>query len=333
MKLHELERELRKTALKPVYLLVSSETYFTDIAISLITETLKRTNPEAEIERDVFTARETSPQEIINHAMTYPFFGAAKLIVVKNFDSTLKPDMPHYEEYFENPSDCATVVLVAQKVDARLKAIKQAKNAGYLYQFDMPRDYEMPGLIQREFSARYHKKIDEDGAVLLSELVGLNLDSLRSELEKLALYIGEASHATIDDVAKMVGHTAVINTFKMTDALSAKDAKQALSMLLQLLNQHQEPPERLLGGIKWHFNRLYGIKKSMAMGKQMNDVFSEFKVYPRQQAKIHQQLKTFTLEQLSTIYQTLYITERKMKSTGEDPQILLERFFFKTLLT
>ena len=332
MKLVELERELKRLPLKQVYLLVSSEAYFIDSALDSIMAAIHDHADGNEIERNVFTVRDIHAQEIVNHALTYPFFGATKVIIVRHLDTASKADFQVYEEYFTEPSDCSIVIFTASKVDARLKAVKQAKSAGFLYQFDMPREYEMPSLIKREIVARYGKQIDDEGSVLLSEMIGLNLDSLRSELEKLVLYIGEKPQATIEDVATMVGHTAVINTFKMIDALSLKDAKQALSMLLQLLNQHQEPPERLLGGLKWQFNRLYGIKKSMALGKSIADAFSDFKVYRGQQANVQKQLSTFSLEQLSRIYQSLYMTERKMKSTGENPQILLERFFFKTLL-
>ncbi|MDX9701727.1 MAG: DNA polymerase III subunit delta [Candidatus Auribacterota bacterium] len=332
MKLVDLERELKKFPVKRVYLLVSSESYLRDAALSSLIRAIQKDTVDGEIEKNVFSARDTSAEEIVNHALTYPFLCALRLIVVKNFDAALKEDFSIYEEYFSDPADCSILILTADKVDARLRVIRQAKTSGFLYQFDLPKEWEIPGLIKREFSVRYGKQMDDEGSLLLSELIGMNLDSMYSELEKLDLYIGNRSQATIEDVAKLVGHTAVINTFRMSDALSLKDAKKALSMLLQLLNQSQEAPELLIGGLKWHFNRLYAIKKALSLGKTISDAFKEFKVFHSQQDTVQQQVNTFTLDQLSGIYQSLYITERKMKSTGENPQILLERFFFKTLL-
>ncbi|MCD6460262.1 DNA polymerase III subunit delta [bacterium] len=333
MKFSVLEREISAKKIKFVYLLSSTESYFLDQAISLISDYLSKGEEESSVEKDTFDSKQASAQEVVNLASTYPFLCPKRLIIVKNFDQTPKSQYPVYQEYFNNPVDFSVVVFTANKMDSRLKITKTAKSLGYLYPFNKLNEYEMPSLIKRVFKSKYKKTIDDEAAVLLTELIGINIDGLINELEKLDLYIDNKKNVTSNDVANMVGYTAVIDSFKMIKALSVKDAKNAMSMLLHLLNLHQEPPERLLGALKWQFRRLYSAKTALENGCSVNQIFSKYNVYPRQQNEFKRQLNIFTSKQLSEIYNYLYITDRKIKSTGLSPDMLLERFFCRILLS
>ena len=333
MKFSVLEREISAGKIKSVYVLSSTESYFLDNAVSMICDHLFSGDSEDQVEKDTFNAKECSAQEVVNLASTYPFLSLKRLIIVKNFDQLSKSEYEVYEEYFNDPVDFTVLIFTAEKIDSRLKISKTAKKLDYLYQFDKLNEYEMPSLIKRVFKSKYNKTIDDEASVLLTELIGINVDGLITELEKLSLYIDSKSNVTADDVAKMVGYTAVIDSFKMIRALSLKDSKNAMSMLLHLVNLHQEPPERLLGALKWQFRRLFAAKSDLENGHSMGKVFLKYNVYPRQQNEFRRQLTVFSYKQLSEIYNYLYLTDRKIKSTGLNADMLMERFFCKILLS
>ena len=117
------------------------------------------------------------------------------------------------------------------------------------------------------------KFIDNDGAQLIAELLGTNLNSLSTELEKLVLYVGDKKEITDHDVATMVGNITIVDNFKMVNLLSNKQSSKAMYMLLQVLNSNQERPEMLLGLLKWQFKRLYSIKKSLSEGISLTTIF------------------------------------------------------------
>ena len=334
MKFSVLEREISAGKIKSVYVLSSTESYFLDNAVSMVCDKISNSDEDdGQVEKDTFDARQVSAQEVVNLASTYPFLSLKRLIIVKNFDQLLKDQQEVYEEYFNDPADFSVLVFIAEKVDARLKITRTAKKLGYLYQFDKLNEYEMPSLIKRVFKSKYNKTIDDSASLLLTELIGINIDGLISELEKLALYMGDKKNVTAKDVSKMVGYTAVIDSFKMIKALSLKDSKKALSMLLHLVNLDQEPPERLLGALKWQFRRLYAAKIDLENGYSMEQISAKYKLYRGQKAEFQRQLTVFSSNQLFEICNYLYLTERKIKSTGLNPNILLERFFCRILLS
>jgi len=333
MKFSVLEREISAGKIKSVYVLSSTESYFLDNAVSMVCDKISAGDDGDQVEKDTFDARQGSAQEVVNLASTYPFLSLKRLIIVKNFDQLVKSEQEVYEQYFNDPADFSVLIFTAEKVDARLKITKTAKKLGFLYQFDKLNEYEMPSLIKRVFKSKYNKTIDDEASLLLTELIGINIDGLITELEKLSLYIDDKKNVTAKDVSKMVGYTAVINSFKMIKALSLKDSKNAMSMLLHLVNLDQEPPERLLGALKWQFRRLYSAKIDLENGYPMEQICAKYKLYRGQKSEFQRQLTVFSSKQLSEICNYLYITERKIKSTGLNPNMLLERFFCKILLS
>ncbi len=331
MKLYSFEQELSRNGLKPVYIISGSEKFFVDRAIKKLRDYIENKFDEESLDTESFDAQEKKSDEIIGHASTYPFFSSKKFITVRNFDLTSKDEMKLYESYFEDPPEFTILVLIAERIDKRTKIIKVADKSGYLYEFDKPREYEVPDIVRQELKSRFNKIIDEDGVQLLSELIGTNLSNLSSELEKLILYVGDKKNRiTGQDVATMVGNVAIVDNFKMVDLLAQKDGRQSVYMLMQVLGKHQERPERLIGLLKWHFARLYSAKRVVAQGDSIDTFFLKNNIrYSNHQRKFRIQLDKFTVQQLSKIYNLLYQADRKMKSTSLKPEFILERLFFK----
>jgi len=335
MKFSDFEKELNKSILKPVYIFCATELFFIDNAISTL-KTYLYNRDKAEPEKDHFDARYSKIPEIINLTSTYPFLSVSRLIIVRNFDyyfkfESTKKELSYLDSYFNEPSEFSVLVLIADKLDKRLKITSCAVKKGFLYEFDKPRDYELPNIIKSELKRKFNKQIDDDGALLLAELTGNNLSALNMELEKLALYTGEKKSICNEEVSQIVGGIPAIDNFKMVDSLALKDIKNALYLLYKILNTEQEKPERLMGLLKWQFRRLYSAKLSMANGATLDKIMSEYNIFPSHRAKFTSQLNNFSLENISKIYNHLYTADRKMKSTGGDPNFLIEQFFCSVL--
>ena len=71
-----------------------------------INDYLVKTLGADQFEKEVLDAKSSSAGDIIDNANTYPFFSAKRLIIVKNFHLTSKPDLKLYESFFDDPADC-----------------------------------------------------------------------------------------------------------------------------------------------------------------------------------------------------------------------------------
>ena len=99
MTFEDIVSEVKAGKFKPVYVLMGEETYFVDKLYGLIME---RAVPEEE--RDfstcVFDGGNTSTNEVINAARSYPM-GDRMLVVVKNADELR--DIDELAHYLKNP--------------------------------------------------------------------------------------------------------------------------------------------------------------------------------------------------------------------------------------
>lgn len=326
------------TKLQPIFIIVSQEQFFTDKSIASIKQLLiTAAGSEDQIEFESLDAQNSSIEDIIGLANTYPFLAQKRCITVRNFDALFqsskeqKNALSLLQTYFDEPADFTVLICIADKLDKRLKLIKQAAAAGLVFEFSQPNERDLPLIIKTQVKELYSKQIDDHAVMLLCELVGVNLDALNHELEKLDLFTGEVQCITAEHVGQMVGNSALVDNFKMVDMLASKNASASLHMLQQLLNHHQEPPERLLGLLKWQFRRLLNAKLDLERGVPMSEVFSKHKVFHFHQQKFRDQLNMFSLADLQRIYFILFQTDRTMKTTGLSATFLLEQFFYKLL--
>ena len=84
-------------------------------------------------------------------------------------------------------------------------------------------------------------QLDDDAARLLVELVGPEVGLLVSEVEKLAVYVGDRRKIHRDDVARMVGAGRIETIWKVLDAATTGRGDLALEHLDRLLTVGRAP--------------------------------------------------------------------------------------------
>jgi DNA polymerase III delta subunit len=99
------------------YLLLGAEAYLADKALEAIRTTLK-SNFEADT--TIVYADDTKPAVLAEHLDAFSIFSTAKLVVVRNADKLGKNELEVLTDYFNAPSDIQSIVVIAEKIDARL---------------------------------------------------------------------------------------------------------------------------------------------------------------------------------------------------------------------
>ncbi len=99
------------------------------------------------------------------------------------------------------------------------------------------------------------------------DLVGTNLQTLSSELDKLAAAAIETRQITMELVADLIGHSRELSNFDLGDQLIAGDRRRALETLHRLL-EDEVPPVMLLGLIGGNYHRLALAKEFLKRGQR-----------------------------------------------------------------
>lgn len=308
----------------PLYLIVGDDERGKDDIVhalhALVPEELRAFNLER------LSAQETDPPSVVATARTFPLLGDRRVVIVLRAERWLVPkrkgkaddeapaaDAGGEEEsggsadaltaYVESPDVDTTLVLVAADMNRSTRLVKALlKQAVVVECWGLKGEKELKGQgVQDalERAARYivseAKKagmtIEKAALEPLLEHAGTDIGTLRGDMERLLLYCHGRTAITLDDVQANVSGATMINAWGVTNAIERSDAREALRQL-RLAFESGAVPFMMLGQLAWF------VRSKLPM-------VSPGRVRPAVEA--------------------VFRTDMAMKSSGGEPQVLLER--------
>ena len=208
------------------------------------------------------TAGESEPIEWIGAVTTVPFLSEKRIVVVRNL---LRAGHPN-EAFKEMPNrigllpDFARLVLVADDENAsdsqrqsRLDNYRTAWEGEIRKSGGLVQDFRVEGKaataqVLRE-AEKHGKKLSNRAAQLLLEMTGGSVSRATSELEKIALYIGDAPEIREPDIAEVAMPSREWNVFRLVDGIIEGNAGLALSQLQILIGSATKAEGAAMGNI------------------------------------------------------------------------------------
>lgn len=336
--IHNIWKSMQNGEYAPVYLIVGEETYFIDETISKLKRSMQKQDPEVEIM--FFDLDEQPVDYVIDEADTIPFFSERKLIIAKNASflkatekgkEKIDHDLKRLELWLNNPGDTAVTLFIApyEKLDERKKVTKLMKEKARLIDAKTPDSHDLYVWIESEVS-RYGKAITEEAKVRLVEMVGPNMLQLRSEIDKMALYLGEDYEISESLVEDMVAKTLEHDAFKMLNAYLSRNTKEALEIYHDLLRQKEEPIA-LVGLLASNIRAMNSVYYLNQQGYPQHQIAGTLKMHPYRVKMILSQPNRPTTERLLQGLYSLANVDLQLKSTGGNREQIVEFFLMKPL--
>lgn len=236
-------------------------------------------------------------------------------------------DRQKLTELFADIPDYCTVLFtfetVEWKPDKRLKKLWAAieENAAII-EFAKQDQRELINWVTRHFLAN-QKRITADLCAYLIEITGGTMTALAGEISKICAYSG-AENITRSDIDAVTEPVLDAVIFKMTDQLGKGQFGLALDSLQKLLKM-QEEPIAILGAIGSHFRRMATAKTLLENGQNASELMRLHSPMPDFAARnMMAASKQFTGNFLQKAALLVMETDRKMKTSVDDPQRLLE---------
>ena len=241
--------------------------------------------------------------------------------------------------------DGTRLLLLAPQVDKRGRAYKQLSRQGCVLDLSVERDRS--GRIRRESLAafldqhlrRARKRIDPQAREALLSRCGNELWGVHQEIEKLLLYVGDAETVDMSAVEDIFTDQSESWVFDLTDSLGQKDAIEALGFLRRLMADG-EYPLRVLGAIASQVRRLLSARQ--LLDNELARVWRPRMSYTEFQQRIPadteglptrspyanyltlQRAERFTLSELTGFLRLMRETDARLKSSGHQPQAVME---------
>jgi DNA polymerase-3 subunit delta len=318
-----IEAAVKRGEIAPIYCF-SGERFLVDTAVAAVrAAVLAAAGAGAAFNHDTFDLKESGLGGALGTARTLPMMAKRRLVVGKAIDDVKAADLEPLVAYVEDPNPSTCLLLIADKVDVRLKAFSALRKRGYLYVFAPLRDNALAGWLRTEAKSR-GIDIKPDAANTLAMLAGPDLGRLAQALEQLAIYVGRERAIGVDDVEDLVAETREHAIFELTKAIGMGDVPRALALCANML-RNREPPLKIQFMLVRQVRQIWRAKELAAAGASRGDIASAVGINPYFLDDVLTPAKRMSRAALERALERLYQADLAVKTSRTEPELALSR--------
>lgn len=312
-----------------VTVLVGSDSFLVDRELAAIRrETLGEKDGGFDCDR--YSAKEHSLQTVLSACNLMPMLSPRRLVILSEAEHLKSDSLEPLAGYFSDPNPSTHFVLIAAKIDGRLKAWQTAKKEGFVIDLAPPSLRALPQWILGE-TERRGVRLAPQALQALAEAIGPIPSALVSALDTLELYVAPRKEIGAEDVEKVVGSFFGKSIFELTDCVGKKDFKKA-AYLLEDLEKKGEPLQRILFMIIRHYRLLLLAREGIDGGWSEREFAGALGVHPFFVKDYLSQGRLFSGSQLRGIYASLLNADRAAKSSPLNTRLVLDRFLLQATI-
>jgi DNA polymerase-3 subunit delta len=314
-----------KAKRQPIYALSGDEDFLKRLCRDAIRDlVLGEADPEYAL--TVYSGEKLEFSTVRNDLETLPFLAPARLVIVETADTFVTAHRPALEKYAEKPSTIGVLVLDVKSFPETTKLAKMISDAGKIA-CKSPPDYKIGDWCISWAKKRLGKRLDADAATMLVERVGLHLGILASELDKLAIAVGDRPEIGPKDVESFAGRNREADVFRILDAIGRNQPGEAIGVLEQLFEEGEDPLA-ILGPMTYQLRKLAAVGRHHIEGHALGTALDAAGVpkWPKAREQANREIAHLGMRRLQSV--TEWLAELNFGLKGGNPlppQIQMER--------
>ena len=266
-------------------------------------------------------------REVIDLAETMPFFAERRVLVFENTGFFKSAAGAELADYLKELPETAYFLFVEDEVDKRGKMYKAVKSKGRAVELPFQDENTLKRWVVGQIG-RENKKITEADVVYFLNKVGIDMENITKELEKLFCYALEREVITRADIDAVCVTQISNHIFDMVNAVAEKQQKKALDLYYELLTL-KEPPMRILFLLTRQYRGLYQVKQLAQKGYGRKEIAEKAGLHPFAVGKFMEQAKRFQLKELRAILEDSVDIEQRVKTGLLTDTMAVEVFLVK----
>ncbi|WP_419790387.1 DNA polymerase III subunit delta [Staphylococcus chromogenes] len=302
-----------------------------------IIEAYLKGEPKDDFNYTKYNLYETHFNQIIEEAMTLPFFSDKKVVLVQNayiftgekVAKEQQPNMDSMIEFIEKYDNQTLIIFQVNhsKLDERKKIVKALKKHAKLKKIEQMTEQETKKWIHSYLNENF-KDIKQDALDTFLSLTGIHHQIIVQELEKLLLYVGERPQINLEDVKTIVNRSLEQNVFLLTEYIQKGNKSEAVRLMKDLI-QLKEEPIKLLALITSNYRLYYQSLILNQKGYSEQQIAKTVGVHPYRVKLALRQARKYSLETILDIMNACAETDYQLKSSYMDKTLILELFILK----
>ncbi len=280
-----------------------------------------------------FSADDDSLSAILGQAQTLPMLAAQQVIFISDVEvwERLGEDsrdalVKQLSGYLDDPAPFSVLVFEAAALDQRMRLAKMLAEKTVVVAVELSNDLaervKLAGPLAFEMARELGVELERDAAEELSEILNGELAAIRTELEKLAAYVGGRRRITRADVELLVISARKYSVWELTDMLASRQPSVALEFLDSLLREGEQPAQ-LLGALAWMYRKLLEAQE-LSPGATGWQAAGRLRMQARTAELAMRQSRKFPRTQLTRGLAALYEADSRLKSGGTNQRAVME---------
>lgn len=334
MEARDVIKDVQNGYFKPFYVVYGKDRYRMEQFIDLVKNKVF-TDEEQGMGIIKFDTSEAPLEEIVLEAESPSFFLDKKLIIVR--DSSImcaaakeSNKVEHLTDslmkYMEYPLESSIIIFAvyAEKLDERKKLVKQMKERRCVVHFP-ELDHNQLKQWLTKLASDQGRSLQVEGAELLISRVGVSMQQLSQELNKLCLHVGDGGKITEELVAQLTTTTVEEDVFALVDAIVNIKLTTALSMYRELLVRKEEPI-KLVALIARQLRMMLQIKELEQHHYSPQQMAGILGAHPYSVKLAAEKARHYEIKQLALLLSSLADLDYGMKTGQIDKALGLELY-------
>jgi DNA polymerase III subunit delta len=318
----DLDRSLRENKVESLYLLVGTERYLRTVSARAITDAALTGTLLREFNETSFSLfLSDTTRSAIAAAEQLPMMSDRRVVRIRDFANLREADENLLIAYVSNPAPSTVVIFIADDLDKRKKATKSLLDKCTVVDFPPLKDAEAKTWVKNRLK---ELKTTADDRVIseLVRLIGTDVQTLFSELDKLASAAHDTGSITLEVVDELIGRSRELSNWELGDHLLAGNRKRALETLHRLL-EDGAVPVMLVGLIAGNYHRL-ALGKQLLMQGGVAEVFRNISMPPFKRDAYIETLRRTDADKIAQGIQLIAATDLALKTSQATPRLQME---------
>lgn len=231
----DINKDLKKNKILPLYYLCGEDSYNIDVIIKNI-QTKVLPFITTDFDKETVYGENKSFIEVLDYAQAFPFGSEKKLIIFKQAE---KPkDKKELVRYAESPAEFTILICVHEGVisNAESEPYYTLLKNGYLFEAKELKGKHLVDWLISDVEEK-GKKITDENARLMIDIVGESKQLLELQLDKIFLFLGDNNEITLEVINSLATKLKEYSIFDLQNAIGKKNKELALMYTYNLLEK------------------------------------------------------------------------------------------------
>ena len=304
-----VKEDIRAGRFHNLYLLYGEEAFLRKSAVRDLLKALMPDGPSMNYVR--YVGKEALVDEIIEGGNTLPFLEERRIILVED-SGFFKSAQDELVEYVKHLPEYLVLIFDEETIDKRGRLYKAASSVGLVEAYERLKEPKLAEWVAK-YLEKNGKKIRGQDAYEMVARVGLDMNLMKGELDKLIAYTGSATVVERADIEAIVTRSLQDKIFDMLRLITSRRQEEALAIYADLLAL-KEAPVKIMILLGRQYSQLLRARELSGQGMSNQQLAAAIGVNPYAVKSLMQISSRYTSQELEEIIEEVVKTDEAIKT-------------------